>query len=261
MNSVFLIDVHAHLQDEKFKDVCDAAVDAAISAGVKIIVNAGTCIETSRQAIDLAAKFKECRALVGIHPHDADKFNSSSLAELAELSRKPGVIGIGEIGLDFHYDFSPRATQIEVFKQLWQLAAELNLPAIIHVREAFPEFFAAIAALKAPPRVMLHCFSGDLEIARKALDLGFHFSVGGTLTYPKSETTREVFRHLPDSQIHLETDCPYLAPQPRRGRRNEPSFLPMTLEHLARVRQKSTEEMALILNQNARFFFGPGAME
>ncbi len=254
-----LIDVHAHLQDEKFTEDVEEVVKRAVAAGVTRIINAGTNIADSRQAVEIARRYPECLCLVGIHPHDASTFNDSSLAELKALTSEPAVLGIGEIGLDFHYDFSPRDTQISVFRQLWQLAADLQLPAVIHVREAYDEFFAAIADLPVPPKVLLHCFSGDLDIARRAADMGFHFSIGGALTYPRSDLTREVFRVLPESQIHLETDCPYLAPQFKRGKRNEPAYLTATLEQLAKLRKLPATSMAEVLKRNATDFFGAKA--
>jgi TatD DNase family protein len=257
MNNSFLVDVHAHLQDEKLFPECDEIVSRAEDAGVKRIINAGTCVATSRQAVEIARKHQNCLALVGVHPHDASGASSTTCDELRELARLPEVVGIGEIGLDFHYNFSPPEVQVAVFKELWNLAAELNMPAIIHVREAFNEFFEAISELPKPAKVMLHCFSGDLDMARRAADMGFHFSIGGALTFPKSETTRAVFKYLPDEVIHLETDCPYLAPQPKRGKRNEPAWLPLTLESMAKVRGTTCDDMARILHRNAVAFFGP----
>ena len=257
MSDVFLVDVHAHLQDEKLYSECSELVDRAKANGVQRIINAGTCVETSIQAIEIARQYPGCSALVGVHPHDASGANSETVIRLRELAALPEVVGIGEIGLDFHYNFSPPEIQIDVFRTLWSLAAELNMSAVIHVREAFDEFFAAIKELAAPPRVMLHCFSGDLEIARKAADLGFHFSIGGARTFPKSEMTRAVFKFLPDEVIHLETDCPYLAPQPKRGKRNEPAWLALTLEYLCKLRGTDSEEMSNTLHHNAITFFGP----
>ncbi len=261
MSEIFLIDVHAHLQDEKFIEDREKVIKNASDAGVKIIINAGTCIETSAQAVEISQANRSCKALVGLHPHDSAKFDDQTVQQLKKMASLPQTLGIGEIGLDFHYNFSPPEVQIKVFKILWQLAAEINRPAVIHVREAFDDFFSSIKELPAPPKVLLHCFSGDLDIARRAADMGFHFSIGGALTFPKSDITREVFRHLPDNLIHLETDCPYLAPQPRRGKRCEPAFLPMTLEYLARLRQSPVEKMAETLKTNAVSFFGPAILE
>ena len=254
-----LVDVHAHLQDEKFAEDLADVVERAANAGVTRIINAGTSVADSRRAIAIARRFESCRCLVGIHPHDASSFNETSLSELRAMTDDPLVIGIGEIGLDFHYDLAPRDTQISVFRDLWQLASELQLPAVIHVREAYDAFFAAISDLQSPPRVLLHCFSGDLDIARRAIDLGFSFSTGGALTYPKSEMTRDVFRFLPEDRIHLETDCPYLAPQFKRGKRNEPAYLTSTLEQLSRIRKIPVNAMAEILKNNAINFFGTKA--
>lgn len=257
MPGEFLVDVHAHLQDEKLLPELSEIITRAQEAGVKRVVNIGTCLKTSQQAIDIAQQYDCCAAVVGIHPHDASDATEKSSKELQKMTERPEVVAIGEIGLDFHYNFSPPEVQIRVFKELWRLAAELKKPAVIHVREAYPEFFSAIADLPVPPKVMLHCFSGDLDIARKAADLGFHFSIGGVLTYPKSEVTRAVFKFLPEDQIHLETDCPYLAPQPKRGKRNEPAWLPMTLSRLAELRGVSSETAKKLLYRNAVAFFGP----
>lgn len=259
MSDLRLIDVHAHLQDEKFAEDLPEVIKRAKNAGVTRIVNAGTTVADSRRAVEIAAEYPGCLALIGIHPHEASSFNVDSVTELRSLASEPGVLGIGEIGIDFHYDFSPRDVQIKVFKELWQLAAELQMPAVVHVREAYNAFFEAIAGLPAPAKVLLHCFSGDLDIARRAVDMGFHFSIGGALTFPKSELTREVFGFLPANRIHLETDCPYLAPQFKRGKRNEPAYLTSTLEQMAKVRRLSTPAMAEIINQNAIELFGTKA--
>ncbi|GAB4273309.1 MAG: TatD family hydrolase [Candidatus Rifleibacteriota bacterium] len=256
MKPVYLIDVHAHLQDEKFADDLDLVIDNALKAGVSKIINAGTCCKTSDETIHIAEKYDVCYSLVGIHPHDASTFNRNSIAALTKMAAHPKVLAIGEIGLDFHYDFSPRNVQENVFIDLWNLAIELGLPVVVHVREAYERFFPIVKGLKQPKNVMLHCFSGDVEIAGKAAELGYHFSIGGTLTFPKAESTREVFKFLPLDRIHLETDCPYLSPQPKRGKRNEPAFLSYTFDFLARMRGLSEKELAEQLTANARNFFG-----
>ncbi|HOY66937.1 MAG TPA: TatD family hydrolase [Candidatus Ozemobacteraceae bacterium] len=252
-----LIDTHAHLQDEAFSvDFADvlARIRATRPAAV---INAGTDLATSRRAVEMARAEPGFWALAGVHPHEAKTWNASTRASLEELLAEPETIGVGEIGLDYHYDFSPRDTQREVFLTQWRLAAELDLPAIIHVREAFDDFFAFIADGPRPSRVLLHCFSGNLDIARRALDAGFSFSIGGPLTYPKSEETRTIFRFLPDDRIHLETDCPYLAPVPFRGKRNDPSLLQHTFRKLCEIRQADPDELAAILRENAVRFFAP----
>ncbi|MFZ5949532.1 MAG: TatD family hydrolase [Candidatus Rifleibacteriota bacterium] len=256
MTEPYLIDVHAHLQDEKFDGELESLVEAAEAAGVKKIINAATCVETSKQAVEIAEKFPACYATAGIHPHDASKFDNNSIKNLKQILQHPRVIAVGEIGLDFHYDFSPRPVQEKVFEQLWLLAVELKKPVVVHVREAFSSFFDILKGLPRCEKVLLHCFSGDKEVARKAADLGFHFSVGGALTFPKSDQTREVFSYLPAELIHLETDCPYLAPQPRRGKRNEPSLLVLTFDFLAALRQIESLKFKQQLQDNARNLFG-----
>lgn len=258
MPEQYLIDVHAHLQGEKFAQDLDAVVANSLEAGVGKIVNAGTCVETSKEALSIAEKFASCYAIVGIHPHDASSFDETSIASIKKLASHKKALAIGEIGLDFHYDFSPRDNQEQVFEQLWSLAVELKMPVVIHVREAFERFFPIISGLPTPPAVMLHCFSGEIDVAKKAVDLGFHFSIGGVLTFPKSDTTREVFKFLPAEVIHLETDCPYLAPMPKRGKRNEPALLTHTFEFMAKLRELDQEALRQQLINNARNFFGSG---
>ncbi len=252
-----LVDTHAHLQDKAFADDFDVVMARIRECRPAAVINAGTDLETSRQAVEMAEKEPNFWALAGFHPHDAKKWHASSLAELRQLLAHPRTAGIGEIGLDYHYDFSPKDVQKEVFLAQWRLAAELGMPAAIHIREAYEDFFSFIAGEPKPPRVLLHCFSGTLDLARRALDSGFSFSIGGPLTYPKSEETRTIFRFLPDKSIHLETDCPYLAPVPCRGKRNDPSFLEHTFRKLCEVRRADPEEMAAVLRRNALQFFSP----
>jgi TatD DNase family protein len=251
-----LIDVHAHLQDEKFAEEQEEIVANARNSGVCRIINAATCVSTSLAAIDLAERFSECFATVGIHPHDASSFDDNSLNVFRDLAGKKKVLAIGEIGLDFHYDFSPRDIQEKVLESLWSLACDLNMPVVVHVREAYERFWPIVESMPNPQAVLLHCFSGDLATARKAADKGYHFSIGGALTFPKSDLAREVFAYLPEDLIHLETDCPYLAPQPKRGKRNEPSLLPITFEYLAEIRKSSKASLKERLWQNAIALFG-----
>ncbi len=262
-----LVDIHAHLTDEKLAGDVPAVLARAGAAGLAAILTVGTDLPTSRAALALAhappghpppipdAPSPSVWAAVGVHPHDATTWAPATAAELEQLWADPRVVALGEMGLDYHYDFSPREVQRTVFRTQWELAARLGAPAVVHVREAFDDFFALIAALPRPPQVLLHCFSGDLDTARRALELGFDFSVGGPLTYPKGQATRTIFGFLPLDRLHLETDCPYLAPQPRRGKVNEPSFLPMTLAVLGQVRQIAPAELACRLADNARRLF------
>lgn len=251
----WLIDTHAHLQDDKFKDDLEQIINAAHVAGVKKIINAGTCILSSKASYEIARKHSGCYCLAGFHPHDSKNFKNSDLNSIKDLLKKPETLGIGEIGLDYHYDFSDRKTQREVFTQMWSLAAELKCPAVIHVREAFDDFFDIVRCLPEPPKVLMHCFSGDIEISKKALDKGYHFSVGGPLTFKRSEVVVDVFSYIPLSHIHLESDCPYLAPVPFRGKRNEPSLIRYSFSKLAQIKKIKPEELKKVLMQNACNFF------
>lgn len=256
----FLVDVHAHLQDEQLIKDCAQIVKNAANAGVERIINAGCSVKESLCCIEIAKQYKSCKALVGLHPQNANEFNGDTVKSLKAMLNEPCVLGIGEIGLDYHYDCAPHELQKEVFKAQWLLACEANKPVELHIRDAYDDFFACINGLPKPPKVLLHCFSGGLDDARRAVDMGFSFSIGGVITYKKSDETRAVFKLLPDNLIHLETDCPYLAPQPKRGKRNEPAFLPMTLEALAHVKRLSTSALKERLYKNAVEFFGEGLL-
>ena len=251
-----LVDTHAHLHDEKFKEETEVIFNRAIENNVSLIINVGTSIENSREAIKLAEKYAQCYALVGIHPHDSSDFTQGSIGELEEMLTHPKVLGIGEIGLDYHYDFSPKDKQMIAFIEQWKLAARKQVPVVLHIREAYDDFFANIKGLPESDKRLLHCFSGDLDIARKALDMGFNFSIGGTLTFKKADIIRNVFKYLPIDKIHLETDCPYLAPTPKRGKRNEPSYIRYTFNSLAELRKMNSDELAAQLFNNAIKFFG-----
>jgi TatD DNase family protein len=256
MSQISFIDVHAHLQDKRFVGEVEQCIENAVNAGVTRIINAGSSMADSRKVLELAEAHEACYGVVGIHPHDAKGFKDGDVETLKEMLRHPKILGIGEIGLDFHYDFSEREVQVEVFKRLWALAAELGVPAVIHVREAYEAFFAAIKGLPQPPKVLLHCYSGSLETAKIAYNLGFSFSIGGVLTFNNSKKAVEVFSWLSPDRIHLETDCPYLAPQGKRGKRNEPAYVTMVAEFLAKQRGVSLEHLAAQLTTNAKNFFG-----
>ena len=256
MSSSFLIDVHAHLEDEKFSEDVRETIERASAAGIKRIINAGCSIPECEAIIKLSEEYPECFSIVGVHPHNAKEFVDGDLERITNFTKHNKVLGIGEIGLDYFYDFAPKDLQIEVFQKQWKLAAQLNLPVELHIRDAYDDFFPSIKGLPQPPKVMLHCFSGDLDIARKALDMGFEFSIGGVLTFNKSDLTRQIFKFIPDNRIHLETDCPYLAPQGKRGKRNEPANVAITVEYLAKVKECSVEKITDILYENAKNFFG-----
>ena len=244
-----LVDSHVHLDDSKFDADREAAIDRALAAGVEHMMAIGTGggppdLET---AIRQAERYPFISATIGVHPHDASKATPDTFARLRELAAHPKVVAIGEIGLDYHYDFSPRDVQRAVFREQLEIAAEAGKPIVIHSRESWPDTMELLAS---GHHGIIHCFTGDPQQAREALDLGFHLAFGGVLTFPNAEAVREAARITPDDRLLLETDCPYLAPLPHRGRRNEPAFVIEVARRLAAVRGSTLDEIAAQTTRN-----------
>jgi TatD DNase family protein len=255
---VRLVDSHVHLDDAKFDADREQAIERALAAGVERMLAIGTGngppdLET---AVRLADRYPLIYATIGVHPHDASKATAETWARLRELAAHPKVVAIGEIGLDYHYDLSPREVQRAIFEQQLAIAAESGKPIVIHTREAWDDTSAALRAHWQGPGIM-HCFTGDEAQARQALDLGFHLSFGGVLTFPKADAVRQAARVTPEDRLLVETDCPYLAPVPHRGKRNEPAFLVETVRRLAEVRGSTPEEIAEITTQNFERLMAP----
>jgi len=246
---VTLVDSHCHLDDPRFDGDREATIERALSAGVEQMLAIGTGAVLDI-AIQLAERYPFIYATVGVHPHDAATATEETFARLQDLARHPKVVAIGEIGLDFHYDFSPRDVQRAVFERQLQLAADTAKPIVIHTREAWEATMEAMPSL--PHGGIMHCFTGDAAQARQALDLGFHLGIGGVLTFPKAEPLREALRLVPGDRLLLETDCPYLAPVPHRGKRNEPAFVVDTARALAALRGTTVEALAALTTQNFR---------
>lgn len=259
MNRVHLIDTHAHLNDSKFADDIDDAIARAIDAGVERIIVPGYDLDSSRAAVDLAARYESVYATVGVHPHDAKSYDSQTEQAILELSRGLKVLAIGEIGLDFHYDFSPRPQQMEAFEAQIDLAWRLGLPIVVHSRESNPEVLQVLKGRSANiVGGVFHCFSGDADFAREVLDLGFYIGVDGPVTHKASEKLRGVVGMCPMDRLLVETDCPYLTPVPHRGKRNEPAYVRYVAEEVARVKGVTLEELAEATSANARSLFGVG---
>lgn len=251
-----MIDTHAHLNDPKFEADLDDVIARAAAAGVERIVVCGYDVPSSAQAVEIAERYPGVFATVGVHPHDAKSWDERALREIRELSRRPEVIAIGEIGLDFHYDFSPRADQVRAFEAQVALAGELELPIVVHSRESNPEALQVLRGSAANiVGCVFHCFSGDESFARDVLEMGFYIGVDGPITYKASEKLRRVVEMCPAERLLVETDCPYLAPLPHRGKRNEPAYVRYVLEEAARVKGISVEEMDGITTRNARVLF------
>jgi TatD DNase family protein len=248
---VTVVDTHTHLDDEKFDEDREQVIERALAAGVGRMVAIGTGggPPDLECAVRLADRHDFVYATIGVHPHDASKATPEALASLRELAAHPKVLAVGEIGLDYHYDFSPRDVQRAIFEQQLAIAAEAGLPIVIHTREAWEDTLEILRQHWRGSGIM-HCFTGDAEQAREALELGFYLSYGGVLTFPKAENVREAARITPEDRLLVETDCPYLAPVPHRGKRNEPAFVVDTLRRLAEVRGAPVEALAAATSAN-----------
>jgi TatD DNase family protein len=246
-----LVDSHCHLDDEKFDADREQVIERALAAGVKRMMAIGTGdgppdLET---AIRQADRYPFIYATIGVHPHDASKATPETLVQLRDLARHPKVLAVGEIGLDYHYDFSPRDVQRRVFIDQLGIAADSGKPIVIHTREAWADTLAVLGTHWRGAGIM-HCFTGDEQQARESLDLGFYLSFGGVLTFPKAEAVRQAARITPADRLLVETDCPYLAPVPHRGKRNEPAFVVETVRRLAEVRASTPAEIAETTTRN-----------
>ncbi|MDP9053342.1 MAG: TatD family hydrolase [Acidobacteriota bacterium] len=246
-----LVDSHCHLDDKRFADDLDAVLDRATEAGVTRILTIGTGDGPPEldRAVRLAERYPQVSASIGVHPHDALKVTAQTYDDLRALAAHPKVIAFGEIGLDYHYDFSPREVQREVFVEQLKLARSLELPIAIHTREAWGDTMSLLREHWNGPAIV-HCFTGDSAQARQALAMGFHLSYGGVLTFKTAEHVRESARITPDDRLLIETDAPYLAPIPYRGKRNEPSMMVETLRKLAEVRGSTPEAIAALTAAN-----------
>jgi TatD DNase family protein len=250
------IDSHAHLEMEEFDRDRDAVIARAAAAGLTAIITVGTTIPDCEKAAEIARLHPQVYAAVGIHPHEVKGIDAGTYDALRVLARQEKVVAIGEIGLDFFYDHSPREVQLRCFAEQLDLALELDLPVIIHDREAHAETLRILQQRKGRLRGVLHCFSGDAEMARECLEMGFHLSVAGPVTYKKADQLRAVAREIPAERLLIETDAPYLAPQPWRGKRNEPAYVVETARCLAGIRGVAFEELARQTEENTRRLFG-----
>jgi TatD DNase family protein len=252
------IDTHAHLEMEAFDEDRDAVLGRAAAAGLTAIITVGTTLPDCEKAVALARRYPPVFAAVGIHPHEVKRIDPAAYDALRHLAGEKKVVAIGEIGLDFFYDNSPRDTQLKCFAEQLDLAEELGLPVIIHDRDAHAETLDLIRPRKGRLQGVLHCFSGDAAMARECVSLGFHLSVAGPVTYPKADRLREVAREIPAERLLIETDAPYLAPQPHRGKRNEPAYVVETARRLAEIRGVPAGELERFTAANARRLFGIG---
>ncbi len=248
-----LADSHAHLDDPRFSGDLEAVVARAREAGVERILTVGTDPASSRRALEIAERFPEFWFAPGLHPHEADRFQS--VEELRELLSHPRAAALGETGLDYAKNLASAENQKELFARHLELAGELGKPVVIHCREAYGDL-RAILRPYLPLRGVFHCFSGGYGDVEFCLAYGFCMSVAGPVTYPNADEFREVVRGIPLDHLLLETDSPYLAPQARRGERNEPAFVRHTAEAVAELMGIAPEEVARAASENARRLFG-----
>lgn len=253
------IDTHTHLFFKNFDDDREEVVKNAIASGVKYMLVPGTDIETSKQAIELAEKFDAVYASVGVHPHDTKDWSNSLIEELKELAKHPKVVAIGEIGLDYFYDFSPKEKQKQAFDKQIELALELNLPVIIHNRDSNEDIMEFARKYKNTQlKAQYHCFAGTVENARELVEMGHFISFTGNITFKKADSIREVISKVSVENILLETDSPFLTPEPFRGKRNEPKNIPLIAEIIAKIHHLRVEDVARTTSWNAYKLFGIG---
>lgn len=249
-----MIDTHAHLTNERFADGLKEVVDRARAAGVEAIVTLGTNVEDSRAAIRVAERYREVFAAVGVHPHDSGSATAADHAIIRELALLPRVVAIGETGLDYHYDFSPREAQRSSFASHLRFGAELDRPVVVHSREADADLISMIREHGPSVLGVLHSFAGGDELLEEGLSAGWYISFTGMVTF-KNFDRADAVRRVPIDRLMIETDSPYLAPVPHRGKCNEPSFVGVIAARLAELRGEDSQELAAACTDNARRFF------
>lgn len=240
-----LFDTHCHLSDEKFVDDIDAVFENMRQAGVELAVNVGDGSADEQPVLELADKHPGLYAATGVHPQDALKFESDSLDKLRVWLSHPKTVALGEIGLDYYYDNAPHEVQLDVFYKQLTLAREIGKPAIMHIRDGHGDALNLLRAHKNElPAGVMHCFSGSVEVAREYLDTGFYISFAGPVTFKNAAKLPDVAKYVPADRILVETDSPYLAPVPMRGKRNEPTFVQYTAARVAEIRGEDAQEFA-----------------
>ncbi len=247
-------DSHAHFDDARFDEDRHELLSSMNKNGVSYITNIGADLKSSKSSVKLAEKYDFMYAAVGVHPHDAKAMDEGTLAELAQLARNKKVVAYGEIGLDYYYDNSPRDTQKFWFKKQMKLAYDLKLPVVIHTRDATEDTIKICKESKIHGGI-IHCFSGSAETARIYLDMGYHISFAGPLTFKNARSLPEAARLVPEDRLLIETDCPYMAPEPHRGKRNSSVYVRHVAEKLAEIRGTSVEHIAEVTCANAKKLF------
>jgi TatD DNase family protein len=248
-----LIDTHAHIDFPVYNEDRLEVIRRAREAGLEYIVDVGADLPSSHRAVELSQVIEGVYATVGIHPHDADKLDDKAMKILKDLSKADRVVAIGEIGLDFYYDNSPRDIQKDAFRRQLGLAREIGLPVVIHTRDADEDTLSILKGEHIEKiGGILHCFNSDIKMANECLNLNLYIAFGGMITFKKSESLRQVVKEVPLNRILIETDSPYLAPNPYRGKRNEPSYVRYVADKIAEIKGISLEEVAQYSTDNAK---------
>ncbi len=251
-----LFDTHAHLNDSRFKEDREAVINSLKKEKIEYVVNPGADIPSSLSAIELSKKYDFIYAAVGVHPHDVKDMDEDTMAVLKSLSQNEKVVAIGEIGLDYYYDNSPRDLQIKWFEKQVELANEVKLPIIIHDRDAHQDTFDIIKNKKDEAiGCVLHCYSGNVELAREYVKMGCFISIAGPVTFKNNKKTQEVVKEIPLEHLLIETDSPYLSPHPHRGKRNDPRFVRYVAEKIAMEKGISYEKVCQVTMENGKRFF------
>ncbi len=260
--SATLFDSHCHLEDKRFAGEVEATLDRMREAGVARCILAGSDLESSEQIVKLAAAHENVYGVVGVHPHEAKSFTQDTLTKLTELLKQPRIVGVGEIGLDYYYDFSPREAQREAFARQLVFAYEKGVPAVFHVRDSHGDTLDVFRAHRGQlPAGVLHCYTGSVESAREYLGMGFYISFSGTVTFANAHHLQEGARYVPLDRLLVETDSPYLAPVPMRGKRNEPAYVRYVAEKVAQLRGISLEALTAQTTANVEKLYGIPALE
>lgn len=256
MMDLLLVDSHAHLAEEEFDQDRAEALRRARAAGVGLVVSVGFDAGSSRRAMELAEREATVFAAVGFHPDEAASVTEESYQELSRWCRHPKVKAVGEIGLDYYWNRAPKPVQSEVFRRQIAIARECGLPIVVHDRDAHADTVSLLREEARDVGGVMHCFSGDEEVARQCLDLGFYISLAGPVTFKNGQMAQAVARMVPEDRLLVETDSPYLAPVPYRGRRNEPAHVRLVAEAIASLRGVSLEQLAAATTANAKRLFG-----
>lgn len=251
------IDSHCHLDDQRYDEDRVAVIDSLREKKIEYVINPGCNMKSSMTSLELAEKYDQIYAAVGVHPHDAKELEEIGLDKLKELAKKEKVVAIGEIGLDYYYDFSPREIQKKWFKAQIQLAKEMNLPIIVHDRDAHQDTFEIISELAQDGKLrgVIHSFSASVEMAREYVKMGFFIGLGGVVTFKNAKKPKEVAEAIELEHLLVETDGPYLTPEPHRGKRNEPAYVRHTADYIAQIKGISPEKVAKETLENAKKLF------